>query len=275
VSLALHHVAHGGAPGPALVILHGLFGSARNWHGIATRLAARQRVVSVDLRNHGRSPRAPDMDYAAMAGDVLALIEQLGLARPLLAGHSMGGKVAMTLALQAPARLAALVVVDIAPITYPDRFSPLVDAMRALDLEHLGTRAEAERALAARVPEAALRAFLLHNLARDGRGRWHWRVNLDAVQAALPALLGFPALEPGCRYPGPALLIRGAASNAAAPAHEQGMRARFPRLTVRTVEGAGHWPHAERPDAFLACLTPFLASVARQASPAPRAGAGP
>ncbi|MCG3144624.1 MAG: Esterase YbfF [Gammaproteobacteria bacterium] len=242
--------------GPAVIILHGLFGSSRNWQIIARRLADRCRVVSVDLRNHGDSPHAAAMGYRAMAADVHALADRLALPQPVLIGHSMGGKVAMTAALMQPARWRMLAVVDIAPVEYPIRYAELVDAMQAVAASAPSTRAQADEMLRGAEPDPAVRNFLLQNLvARDGR--YAWRINLPAIRQALPEIAGFPDIDG--RFDGPVLFARGERSRAIGPEHEPVIRARFPRARIVTIAGAGHWPHADSPDAFLDTLAPWLA----------------
>ncbi|MCC7410348.1 MAG: alpha/beta fold hydrolase [Gammaproteobacteria bacterium] len=255
MSVDLHFTERG--QGRPLIVLHGLFGSARNWQGIATRLAPRWRILTVDLRNHGQSPHAATMGYAAMAGDVLALMDRLGLETATVVGHSMGGKTAMAAALTQSARIERLVVVDIAPVRYPDRFSTLIDAMLALPLARIGTRGDADHHLQAAIADARLRAFLLQNLERGNNG-WRWRIALTSIRDNIADILDFPAWPADRRYDGPVQLIRGALSTSVGAAHETALRARFPHVVVDTIDGAGHWPHSERPAAFLACLQRFV-----------------
>ena len=146
--------------GPPVVVLHGLFGSSANWRSVARALAPHHRVLCVDLRNHGQSPWADSMDYLEMAEDVRTLIARQGLSRPTVVGHSMGGKTAMALALTSPVSVGNLVVVDIAPVAYEHDQMRYIDAMRGVDLAGIGRRSQADAALAERVPEAAVRAFL-------------------------------------------------------------------------------------------------------------------
>jgi len=243
--------------GPALIILHGLFGSARNWSTVARSLAASHRVIALDLRNHGASPWAETMTYAEMADDVAGFIAAAGLDRPSILGHSMGGKVAMTLALDGAVEAGALVVVDIAPVPYDGGFGPTVAAMRALDLASLGRRADADAALAAQVPDASLRAFLLQNLTtRDGA--YAWRINLPAIAAGLAALSAFSAVKPSAAFAGPALFIAGGRSGYVAAAHQPAIRRLFPNSEIAVMDGAGHWPHAEQPENFVALVERFL-----------------
>ena len=175
---------------PALV-LHGLFGSGTNWRTIARRLADRLECHLVDQRNHGRSPHAHAMAYPELAADVLAYLDARGIGRAGLIGHSMGGKTAMTLALLAPARVRWLVVADIAPARSPSDHRPILDALRSMPLAAIASRGEADAALASTVSDPALRQFLLQNVVSDGAGL-RWRIDLEAIAAALPELTDFP-----------------------------------------------------------------------------------
>jgi len=242
--------------GPALAILHGLFGSGRNWATIARRLGAFRRVLALDLRNHGASPWAVTMDYPAMAEDVRATLHALGHREYALLGHSMGGKVAMTLALHHPSEVERLVVADIAPVTYPLHHLNLVQAMRGLDLATITHRGDADLRLAAAVPDAAERGFLLQNLLFDD-ARPRWRLNLEAIEHELPRLVDFPAPAPGTVYPGPTLFVAGSRSDYVRPEHEAAVRALFPQARIERID-AGHWLHAEQPLRFLALVEPFL-----------------
>ena len=244
--------------GPPLVILHGLFGNARNWDAIAGRLARDWRVLAFDLRNHGDSPWDDDCRYTAMAADVIAGLEARAIERAAVVGHSMGGKVAMALALDAPDRVAGLVVVDIAPADYPRTFLPHVRAMRPIDLARLTRRSLADRALAEAVPEAGVRGFLLQNLVRRG-DTFLWRVNLAGLETGMAEIAGFPADLLERAYKGPTLFLAGGASDYIRPEHGDRIRALFPAARHRTLAGAGHWVHAEKPDAFTERLSDFLA----------------
>ncbi len=244
--------------GPDLLILHGLFGSGRNWTSHAKRLAESWRVHLLDLRNHGASPWRDEVSYPAMAGDVAAYLDRAGLERATLVGHSMGGKTAMALALDAGERIERLVVVDIAPVPYGHSHEVFIGAMLALDLPALGKRAAVDAALAAAVPEAGVRAFLLQNLVQRG-GALAWRLNLPALQAAMPALVGFDAPLRDA-YERPTLFLAGADSPYVLPEHEGQIRGLFPEAEIERIPGAGHWVHAEQPAAFYERLTAFLES---------------
>jgi esterase len=256
-SLPLHTQSFGGESDRLpLVLLHGLFGAAGNWQAIARTLAAERVVLVPDLRNHGASPHAPSMDYASLAADVGALLSARGIGRALVVGHSLGGKVAMTLALGEPARVAALGVVDIAPVRYPPGFEALVTALAALPLAAIEGREHADRQLRDAIPDARVRGFLLQNLRRTADG-WRWRCNLDAIAAALPVLRDFPDAG-GRAFPGPAWFLYGTASAYVGQAELPAIRSLFPLARLRAVPNAGHWVQTDQPEAFLAALRPLL-----------------
>jgi len=245
------------APGAVpVVLLHGLFGAAQNWGAVQKRLAAGgRRVVALDLRNHGASPWDAAMDYPAMAADVAETMDGLGIPRGAVIGHSMGGKVAMALALAAPARVAGLVVADIAPVAYPPALRGHVAAMRSLPLRPGLGRREADAALATAVAEPGVRAFLLQNL-RTGENPG-WRLNLEAIDAAMHAIEAFPPFAG--TFEGPVLVLAGERSDYVRPEHRPAIRALFPTAEFATVPRAGHWVHAENPEGFLALVEAFLA----------------
>ena len=243
---------------PVLAILHGLFGSARNWDSIARRLAVHRRVIAFDLRNHGASEWADGMEYAEMADDVWAALHDRGHRRYALLGHSMGGKAAMIAALNHPEEAERLIVADIAPVGHPPRHLDYVQAMLGLDLSSITRRGEADARLAATVPDPAERAFLLQNLVFDDR-RPRWRLNLTAIGHEMATLSGFPTVEPGRVYRGPALFVAGGRSDYLLPEHAPMIRWLFPAAQIERIESAGHWLHAEQPAGFLALVEPFLA----------------
>lgn len=239
--------------GPPVVILHGLFGSRRNWRGIARALSANHRVLCVDLRNHGSSPWAATMSYPEMAADVRMLIETEQLDRPVVIGHSMGGKTAMTLALESPASVGRLVVVDIAPVSYGDRVTPYLEAMRDVDTGSMTQRADAVRQLSERIPDAQTVAFLMQNLVVREE-HYDWRLNLPAIAAAVHTLSGFPPEALLRSYRGPATLIHGSLSDYVRPLDRAVIAEAFPTLRRVEIEGAGHWVHVDRPAELIAAL---------------------
>jgi esterase len=243
--------------GPPLAILHGLFGSRRNWASMAQCLATRHRVIAIDLRNHGASPWAETMDYREMAEDVRATLQARGYDRFALLGHSMGGKVAMTAALEHGAAVECLIIVDIAPVAYAAHHLCHVRPMRELDLADIKRRSDADAALAPAIADAAERAFLLQNLIlEDGRARW--RLNLEAIEREMPRLVDFPAIPASDTYDGPSLFVAGGRSDYLRHEHEPEIRRLFPNAEVANIENAGHWLHAEQPTAFLAVVEAFL-----------------
>lgn len=256
--MILHAIEAGPADArPPLVMLHGLFGQARNFGQIQRSLAQRWRVIALDQRNHGASPHAPDMRYGVLARDVVDTLDALGSGPVMLMGHSMGGKVAMRLALMRPDRVARLMISDIAPVVYPPHNHRTVAAMRALPLHDGLTRADADAALAADVPEPAVRAFLLQNLRFGTHPQW--RIGLEEIAAALDDLEGWDG-PADATYPGRTLVVAGAESQYIRPEDRPAIRALFPAARFVTVKHAGHWVHADNPAGFLAVLEAFLSA---------------
>ncbi len=247
--------------GPPLCLLHGLFGQSGNFATVQKSLVGRGfRVLALDLRNHGASPHAPVMDYPTMAEDVLETLRAHRALPCAIVGHSMGGKVAMRAALEAPAAVGHLIVADIAPVRYPPAFRAFADAMTALDLAPGLTRARADAAIADAVAAPGVRAFLLQNL-RVGAAP-SWKIGLAEIAAALPAIEDWPETE-GVSYPGPALFIAGARSDYIRQDHRPAIRALFPEARFVTLKDAGHWLHADNPAGFVALVEAALARDTR------------
>ena len=243
-----------GSTRPPLLIVHGLFGSARNWGAIARRLAEDRRVVTVDQRNHGESFWAASHSYADMAGDLAEIISAEG-GRMDVIGHSMGGKATMLLALTRPAMVNRLVVADIAPVAYGHSNLPLVEAMQALDLHGLTSRMEADRRLRSAVPDGGTRAFLLQSLDLKADPP-RWRLNLDVLAAEMEQVVGWPESEG--RFDGPVLFLAGAQSNYLLREYREKIKKLFPQAVLAKIPGAGHWLHADKPQEFVAALRVFL-----------------
>jgi esterase len=236
-----------------LLIAHGLFGSARNWGVISRRLGETRRVLSVDMRNHANSPRFDSQSYDDMAGDLAEVIAAYG-GRVDLLGHSMGGKAAMVLALKDPRKVRRLIVADIAPVAYGHTQSHLVAALQGVDLDRVTSRRDAEAQLMATIPEAEVRAFLLQSLdLKDGP---RWLLNLDVLDREMPGIVGFPDVQ-GV-FDKPALFLTGGTSRYVQPQHHARIRALFPQAAFQSIEGAGHWLHAERPREVEAAVQAFL-----------------
>lgn len=247
-------------PGPAdeppLVVLHGLFGSSVNWRGIAKRLSGKRRVLVMDMRNHGRSFNDDEMTYSAMADDVVDTLEAEGIDGASLLGHSMGGKTAMVIALQDQVRVSHLVVVDIAPVIYTHSHVPLVEALMKLDLEAIESRSDADRRLQGAIEDRMVRQFLLQSLEKGSDG-YRWRLNLEALKHGMDDLVGFPDLD-GKTFDGPALFLYGAESDYVQPEQRPRIERYFPNATYTAVEDAGHWLHADRPEALVREVEAFL-----------------
>jgi esterase len=255
MTIELAHDAFG-ETGPPVVVLHGLLGSARNWASIAKQLADTRRVFALDLRNHGRSPWADTMTFEEMAGDVAAFVERHHLSPAAVIGHSLGGKVAMRLALTRAGLVERLIVVDVAPVAYAHTFGPFVEAMQQVDLAAVRQRADADVQLERMISDPVIRGFLLQNLVKTDAG-YAWRVNLDALAANMPELLGFP--DPGdAVYPGPTLFVAGGRSRYITAEHRPPIERLFPHAEHAVIEGAGHWVHAERPAEFHDRVRPLL-----------------
>lgn len=239
-----------------LVVLHGLFGSADNWRSHIKQWQTSRRVVAVDLRNHGRSPHAPGMTYEVMAEDVLALLNELDIESVDLLGHSMGGKVAMTLARRQPGRVARLIVADIAPVAYQHGHDDIFTAMRRVESGAPTSRREAGELMAEVIDSPAVRQFLATNLVRGEEGVMTWRVGLDEIAEDYDAIVAPPGGD--APYTRPALLIRGGASDYVKDAHREVIESTLTDVTLETLEGAGHWLHAEQPQAFQDRIEKFL-----------------
>ena len=244
--------------GRPVVILHGLFGSKRNWRSVAQRLGENYGVVSVDLRNHGESPHAAAMDYVAMAADIGSLLERLDLDDVDLIGHSMGGKAAMTYALSDGARLGRLIIVDIAARAYPNEYGAILRGLVGLDLAAITRRTEADAALSSSIPDPVIRQFILQNLRLNGGGP-AWRFNLDALVRHIEALVGAIPIAENATFNRPTYLLRGARSDRARDCDCDAMAQSFPALRTVTIPAAGHWPHSENAAAFMHELGAILA----------------
>jgi pimeloyl-ACP methyl ester carboxylesterase len=256
------HTTEVGDQGDRVVFLHGLFGQGRNFTQIAKALVPDLRSALVDLPNHGRSDWMDTTDYEDIA-DVVAtwLREQYTVDGPVhVVGHSMGGKVAMVLALRHPDLVARLVVVDIAPAVSDGagEFEHLLDSLASLDLEALDRRGDADDLLAEAIEDPRVRGFLLQNL-RSADGGFHWQANLDLLRRELASIGGFPEIE--ATFDGPVLWVAGERSDYIRPEHGEVMRRLFPRTRAVTLKGAGHWVHSEQPDAFVSTLRVFLRSA--------------
>lgn len=241
--------------GKATVILHGLFGSSDNWRNIATALADYSHVYSLDLPNHGQSAHCDDMHYSAMAATVHHWMQEHEIESAHVIGHSVGGKLAMTLARDYPQSVERLVVVDIAPKRYPNRHQAIFDALLALDLSAIENRRQADEILSKTIPDKAIRQFLLMNLVVDGN-RLHWRFNLSGLNAAYEDLMADITLPTVQTLP--TLFVKGEQSDYIDADDISMIQTHYTDSQIKTVEQAGHWVHAETPKAFISLVSSFL-----------------
>jgi esterase len=237
-----------GEQGAHLIILHGLFGSLDNWQSIARQLSEDYQVWVLDQRNHGRSPHSQEMNYLVLADDLLAFMAAHQIPKAHVLGHSMGGKAAMTFALLYPGKVDHLVVADIGPVPYEGDHLPLFEAMLEMPLDQLKDRQEAEDFLKGRIHSAAVRQFLLKNLARDARG-FSWKPNLKVLYNSYQELMSFDSF--GKMNGGPVSFLKGAKSDYINPADFSFYQSIFPFAVMYNIPEAGHWLHADQPEPFL------------------------
>ena len=243
---------------PAVILIHGMFGSLSNLGVLARSLTADYQVISVDLRNHGDSPHESLMDLPSMAADIVELMGELGLANATLIGHSLGGKVSMQVALNNPDRVSELVVIDIAPVTYDTRQDAALDALNLLAENHITSRRDADSLISKHIIDAPVRAFLLKNLARNPEGEFRLKLNLASInQNYASTLVSAPT---GQAYGGPTLFLKGEHSAYIQEKHRPVMQQLFPHSQVEVVADTAHWLHAEKPEAVNALIRAFIAT---------------
>lgn len=245
----------GNATNPPVIILHGFFASSRNWRSIAKLLSEHYHVFVLDQRNHGASPHAPHMDYPSMAKDVLQFIQAQQLDAVHIIGHSMGGKIALWLALQHPEVLSKIIIVDIAPVTYQHSFDNMIDALRSLPLEELANRKQADDFLSERIPDSSFRQFLLQNLVLEN-GNYRWRIDLNIFKQAAPAIIAFPDVAQSSPCSQALKVLAGGNSQFVKP---DSFAELFPYAEIEFLPGAGHWLHVEVPEVFLQQVRSYLA----------------
>ncbi len=243
--------------GRPFLILHGLFGMSDNWLSIGRRLAQYFHVFLLDLRNHGQSPHCEEMNYSAMAEDMVDFINDHHLPQAIILGHSMGGKVAMQFALSFQEMISHLIVVDIAPRAYfHSHFKEFLEILLALDLKQFKTRMEIDRFLSNKIPQAAIRQFLLKNLKRNENHQFEWKLNLPAIYHNLDQILAGVSAERS--FNGPALFLKGERSDYINQKDHDQIKKLFPKAQIRTIQGATHWVHADAPDQLLNEVLNFI-----------------
>lgn len=244
--------------GPPLIVLHGLFGAGENLRSIAKPLADRWEVHLVDLPNHGSSGHTDSADYETMCRLVIDYIRSLSGAVCLI-GHSMGGKVAMGVALLEPDLVTRLVSLDIAPRSYEPSHVEIMDALIDLDLGGIESRSDADRKLADSIPSRAVRSFLLKNLVQEN-DEFRWKLNLPVIRRDYRDILDWPARAfEGLIYAKPVLFLAGERSNYLQPERDRQKIANwFPEAKISVVAGAGHWIHADATQQVLELVSSFL-----------------
>lgn len=248
---------HKAGNGPILVMLHGLFGSLDNFRSVSLHMERTLSVLRIDLPGHGESPSTTELSIKAMADAVLMELGHLGIARFSLLGHSLGGKVAMAMAGNpACTDLEKLCIVDIAPKAYPPHHQQILEALKELDLEALTDRREADTKLRTSIPEAGVRAFLLKGLYRSESKRFRWRFDLNTLSRDYPLICQAPEITQVIEQP--TLFIKGSKSDYLTADDETTINTHFAQPSLKVIEGAGHWPHAEKPAQFTRICHDFL-----------------
>ncbi|MEI2266894.1 esterase [Erwinia sp. CGal63] len=235
-----------------VVLIHGLFGNLDNLGVLARDLKTARRIIQVDVRNHGFSPRSTEINYPAMARDVLETLDDLGVEHFEVIGHSMGGKIAMMLTALAPNRVKQLVVIDIAPVAYQQRHHDhIFAALEAVSEAGVTRRSEAAALMRKTIDEDGVIQFLLKSF-QDGE----WRFNVPALQQSYDKIIGWEKVP---AWPHPTLFIRGELSPYITEAYREALLTQFPAARAHVITGAGHWAHAEKPDAVLRAIRRFFA----------------
>jgi esterase len=243
--------------GAAVILLHGLFGAGGSLGMLARVLQEQFEVFSPDLPNHGRSAWLPTLDLPVMADRLRHWMDAEGLSKVHLVGHSLGGKVAMQLALQYPTRVRSLIIADIAPVAYAARHEPVFAALQAVATACCSSRGDAAGLLASYLQEDAVIQFLLTNLQRDDEGTMRWRFDLEGIRACYSSLLAAPQADRS--YQGPVLFIKGGTSDYIQEQHWPAIQLLFPAASIRVMPGCGHWLHVEKPQLFNGIVARFLA----------------
>lgn len=243
--------------GDPIVLLHGLFGSLENLGVIARQLQDKFQIISIDLPDHGQSPRSKQFKYQDYAAAVVNTLHHLGMSQGGFLGHSMGGKVAMNIALSSPEIVTKLLVADIAPVAYEPRHDNVFCGLNAVDLSKIATRSDADKQMAEHINEAGVRQFLLKSLEKTAQG-FGWKFNLALLQRDYHALS--QGIESNTRFEGPTLFVKGGNSNYITAEHQAKILRLFPNATAKIINDTGHWLHAEKPFVFAGIAERFFTS---------------
>lgn len=245
--------------GEDTLLIHGLFGSLENLNMVAKPLAEKYRVISVDAPNHGNSFHRDNMNYSLIALDIINLLDHLHIESINLLGHSMGGKIAMQVALEFPDRVKKLIVADISPIAYPPHHEDIIAGLQSIDLTLVNKRQDADKQLANQIDNSGVRQFLLRNLALNENKQWGYKCNLDYIAKCYPQIMKANILPENSKpYAGETLFIKGGESDYILPEHRTAISALFPNSKAKIIQGAGHWLHAEKTTAFNKIVNTFF-----------------
>ncbi|MDO6651069.1 alpha/beta fold hydrolase [Colwellia sp. 1_MG-2023] len=243
--------------GEHIVLIHGLFGSLENLNMVAKGLSKHYCVTSIDVRNHGNSFHRQGMNYHELAQDVINLLDSLAIESCCILGHSMGGKIAMQIALSFPKRIKKLIVADIAPIKYPAHHLTIIKGLQALDLSKVKKRKDADDQLAIYVDNVGVRQFLLRNLSINEDEQFSFRCNLANIEQGYHQIMQGIEMNKG-PFTGDTLFIKGGNSDYILPEHQSVISTLFPNAKAKVIQGAGHWLHAEKTVAFNKLTLDFL-----------------
>lgn len=241
--------------GDPLLLIHGLFGSGENLGGISRHLSKSFDTYSIDLPNHGKSEHTSKTSLSLVTQTVAQFLVNHGVDKVSVVGHSLGGKVAMELALTRPQVVNKLVVMDMSPVAYPPHHNRVFEGLMAINVDALQSRADADEILESYVPEYPIRSFLLKNLVKNTNGGFSWRVNLPVLHEGYGDLLRENA---NARFDGPTLLLKGGASDYLHESHRENIMRRFPNVSMKIVQNTGHWLHAEKPELVSRLISNFL-----------------
>lgn len=256
--IQLNYKKYGG--GEPLIVLHGFLGSLDNWHTLASEWGNNGfAVYTIDLRNHGRSPHTEHHNIPLMRDDLKDFMVQHRLSAAHILGHSMGGKVAMAFALTYPELTNRLIVADMAPRAYQRGHDEVLNAIQQVNLDQLQTRKEADEAMKPLLGDFGTRQFVLKSLDRDEQGQFKWKFNITTLARDYDEVI--QAIRSDKPFTGPALFLKGALSLYVQEKDVPEIRALFPNARIQTIEGAGHWLHADQPQLFSAAVKTFLTSV--------------
>ncbi len=240
--------------GTPLIIMHGVFGMGDNWQTLGRKWSKEYEVHLLDMRNHGRSPHSDVFSYEAMSDDLLEYMQEHNIEKANIIGHSMGGKVAMHFTTLNPHKVLKLVVADIGPKSYEPHHQQILEALTSLDLPNISSRGEAEEQFG--IHDTGTKQFLLKSLYWKEKGELAWRFNLPVIAREIEKV--GEALPPNAIYNGDVLFVRGGKSWYIKDEEWDAILGHFPDAKLETIEGAGHWLHAEKPKEFYATVSEFL-----------------